>query len=185
MRQQPHHEHIPTALLHALQRALPHLPAPILPRQATTLPAAPGTYLLLMKWDEDLPLSGRFRGHTLPPGHYLYAGSARGPGGLRARLSRHLKRRKKIRWHVDQLTTRSGFICALPFPDAPEPAHKLQSGAEHQPEPVPPPEPESNTSECQLASLLLNAGFSHPLPGFGSSDCSSCNSHLLRWQEER
>ncbi|MFL5280923.1 MAG: DUF123 domain-containing protein [Rhodopila sp.] len=31
---------------------------------------------------------------SLLPGRYLYAGSARGPGGMRARLDRHLRRNK-------------------------------------------------------------------------------------------
>jgi Uri superfamily endonuclease len=40
----------------------------------------------------------------LPAGRYLYCGSAKGPGGLKARLSRHTRRGKSVRLHVDQLT---------------------------------------------------------------------------------
>jgi Uri superfamily endonuclease len=40
----------------------------------------------------------------LPAGRYLYCGSAKGPGGLKARLSRHMRRGKSVRWHIDRLT---------------------------------------------------------------------------------
>jgi len=39
---------------------------------------------------------------TLPP-RYAYGGSAYGPGGLRARIRRHLRAEKPLRWHVDRL----------------------------------------------------------------------------------
>ncbi|MDZ7747533.1 MAG: GIY-YIG nuclease family protein [Halofilum sp. (in: g-proteobacteria)] len=45
---------------------------------------------------------GRWR---LPPGWYVYTGSAR--AGLDARLRRHLKRDKTRRWHVDWLLARA------------------------------------------------------------------------------
>ena len=38
---------------------------------------------------------------SLTEGTHVYVGSARGPGGLRARISRHLRREKKERWHVN------------------------------------------------------------------------------------
>lgn len=42
---------------------------------------------------------------------------------------------------------------------------------------------ESGGRECELVQLLEGAGFDHPIPGFGASDCSSgCRSHLLRFQ---
>jgi Uri superfamily endonuclease len=47
-------------------------------------------------------LSGRLT-IALPAGRYLYCGSAKGRGGLKARLSRHMRRGKSVRWHVDQL----------------------------------------------------------------------------------
>lgn len=36
-------------------------------------------------------------------GCYAYVGSAHGPGGLRSRISRHLIKDKKCRWHIDYL----------------------------------------------------------------------------------
>ena len=40
----------------------------------------------------------------LAPGCYVYAGSARGPGGIRARVRRHLRPDKTPHWHIDQVT---------------------------------------------------------------------------------
>ncbi len=41
----------------------------------------------------------------LEPGVYVYVGSAWGPGGLRARIYRHLGLvgRKRLHWHIDRL----------------------------------------------------------------------------------
>jgi Uri superfamily endonuclease len=36
-------------------------------------------------------------------GHYLYVGSAFGPGGLLSRVSRHCREEKSKRWHIDFL----------------------------------------------------------------------------------
>jgi Uri superfamily endonuclease len=35
---------------------------------------------------------------------YLYCGSAKGPGGLRARIARHMRHGEALRWHIDRLT---------------------------------------------------------------------------------
>lgn len=43
---------------------------------------------------------GRFHFNT---GTYVYVGSAWGPGGLAARIGRHLRSLKKCRWHIDYL----------------------------------------------------------------------------------
>jgi Uri superfamily endonuclease len=53
----------------------------------------------------------------LPAGRYLYCGSDKGPGGLKARLSRHFRHGKSVRWHVDQLTER-GSVVAVGFSPA-------------------------------------------------------------------
>ena len=77
---------------------------------------------------------------------------AYGPGGLRARISRHLSKEKPIHWHVDQLTSQAETR-AIALPGA---------------------------NECDLVSALLETGkFTTPLRGFGSTDCRNCESHLL------
>ncbi|MGC9523845.1 MAG: GIY-YIG nuclease family protein, partial [Anaerolineae bacterium] len=53
-----------------------------------------------------------------PEGTYLYVGSAWGPGGLRARLSRHLRGSPKVRWHVDYLRAHADPIAVWMASDA-------------------------------------------------------------------
>ncbi|MBF0372321.1 MAG: GIY-YIG nuclease family protein [Alphaproteobacteria bacterium] len=118
-------------------------------------PAAPGAYVLAIELGAPLPLAlPRLTPVTLAAGRYLYCGSARGPGGLRARLARHFRPDKAIRWHVDRLTAAGvgTVLGALAYPDG---------------------------DECALAAAL--ADFPVPLTGFGSGDCHLCRSHLVSW----
>ncbi len=125
---------------------------------AASLPAAPGAYLLLAQLA--VPLSLRIR--TLPPvvlaaGRYVYAGSARGPGGIRARVGRHLRHGKRPHWHIDYLTEAAAGLQAIAVPDG---------------------------DECALIGALLAAGGCEvAVAGFGSSDCRACNGHLLRLRD--
>ncbi len=117
------------------------------------IPAAYGAYVLVVALSRSLPLRLPRIAGTLPPGRYAYCGSAYGPGGLRARLARHLKRGKALRWHVDRLTE-AGRVAALVA--------------------------QPNGKECDLrAALQTEPGVTAPIPGFGSSDCRRCDSHLL------
>ena len=117
------------------------------------LPKDAGAYILLISLAEEF--SGRFAAtdFTLPAGRYAYCGSANGPGGIAARVSRHFRKHKKPHWHVDQLTLAASNLSALTFPGA---------------------------SECGLVAKLEKQGAKPPLPGFGSSDCAICTAHLLR-----
>lgn len=120
---------------------------------STEAPAVPGAYVLVIELDGPLVITlPSHARHTLPAGRYLYCGSARGPGGLRARLSRHMQSPKSIRWHVDRLTETGRVDGAWVFPDG---------------------------HECELVARL--AYLDAPIPGFGSTDCSRCESHLLAW----
>jgi Uri superfamily endonuclease len=112
-----------------------------------------GAYLLQITLAA--PLTGHFARtpFILAPGTYAYCGSANGPGGIAARVGRHLRKDKKTHWHVDQLTLAAAAISATGFPGG---------------------------SECALVERLVAAGATFPLPGFGSSDCRVCRSHLLR-----
>ena len=132
------------------------LPQPlVLHARADAIPAVPGAYVLLLGLAQEIELDmARFAGVRLAPGDYLYAGSARGPGGLRARIARHLRPDKKLHWHIDRLAARA-TVAALAFPGA---------------------------AECGLVAMLAERpGFSAPVPGFGSSDCRTCASHLWQW----
>jgi histidyl-tRNA synthetase len=117
-----------------------------------TIPAQPGAYILVIEIAAPLTIAFGGREGTLDAGRYLYCGSAKGPGGLRARIARHVRRGKAIRWHVDHLTERGIVLGAWVFP-----------GGE----------------ECALAARL--AHLPAPIPGFGSSDCRRCASHLFAW----
>lgn len=115
----------------------------------------PGTYLLVMR----LKTAGEIKVGALgeipfSAGWYLYVGSAFGPGGLQARVMRHLSPRKKPFWHIDYLSSRTNVVeCWIT--EAP-------SRLEH-----------------RWAEVLLSLESNYvPVPGFGSSDCSCC-SHLF------
>ena len=71
------------------------------------VPADCGCYLLLMRGARPQRLwVGALGTMALSPGWLVYVGSACGPGGLRARLARHARRRKPRRWHIDWLRER-------------------------------------------------------------------------------
>ncbi len=114
----------------------------------------PGAYLLLIELAAPLALDIPSIGAAaLAPGRYAYGGSAYGPGGLRARIGRHLRRDKAQRWHVDRLTAAGRVIGVRAHPGG---------------------------RECALVRDLLELpGASVPVPGFGSSDCRSCPAHLV------
>ena len=122
------------------------------------LPREPGAYVLFVELGRRLDLSGTALGPVgLAPGRYAYCGSARGPGGLGGRLRRHLRWGKALRWHVDHLTV-AGRISAL----------GLAPGG----------------CECALVEGLAGQpGVTVPLAGFGSSDCTRCAAHLLRFEQ--
>jgi Uri superfamily endonuclease len=122
------------------------------------IPTASGAYVLFITVSQDLELEiGRIGSAPIPAGSYAYAGSARGPGGLRARLGRHLVGGRATFWHIDYLLRASPVDKGMAFVgDA--------------------------MDECQLVQRLLTLpGSSTPVAGFGSSDCrQGCPAHLLR-----
>jgi Uri superfamily endonuclease len=121
-------------------------------------PDGPGSYVLIMHLDEPKELVvGKLGSFPLSPGCYAYVGSAHGPGGLRARLRRHLRARKCLHWHVDYL------VCAVRIAEI----YCL---------------PDRQKRECQwVEHLLALPGATAPIRGFGSSDCrAGCPAHLVR-----
>jgi len=82
-------------------------------------------------------------------GWHLYAGSAM--ACLSARIGRHLRRRKKLHWHIDYLRERADEVAAFPMPS-------------------------SRRRECELAGALAKIFPAGP-QGFGCSDCA-CPTHL-------
>ncbi len=120
------------------------------------LPAAPGVYALCVPLDAPLVIrAGRLGQIPLDAGCYIYVGSAHGPGGLAARVGRHLRQEKRPHWHIDALTAAAPIVEVWWV----EAAERL---------------------ECAWARTLLTLpGVSAPARGFGSSDCA-CLAHLLR-----
>jgi histidyl-tRNA synthetase len=117
-------------------------------------PNSPGAYAIILDLARPrrLAIAG-LKGSRLAAGRYAYGGSARGPGGIRARLGRHLVLKKKKHWHVDYLRAAARVAGAAAF---------MQEG------------------ECGLVRRLLELpGALAPLPGFGSTDCQACVSHLV------
>jgi Uri superfamily endonuclease len=85
-------------------------------------------------------------------GWYLYAGSARGPGGIRARCARHLEPDKRQHWHIDCLT-QVAQVRQVWFS-------------------------EQLTEMHLVAELLRCPTLEQPVAGFGASD-SRARSHLF------
>lgn len=124
-------------------------------RAVAYLDRRPGTYALLLRLRRRRSIRiGKLGTLLARPGFYVYAGSALGPGGLAARIARHGRNEKTLRWHVDHLRAVATLDEVWYTRDA-------------------------TRRECLWAEVLgTMRGASVPMIGFGSSDCS-CRSHLL------
>ena len=118
------------------------------------LPSLPGTYALVLRFSKRLEIIvGKLGVLSVQAGYYVYVGSALGPGGLAARVGRHCRREKALRWHVDYLRAEAQIEEVW-----------YATGKSHR--------------ECRWANVLCALpGASVPLTGFGASDCG-CPSHL-------
>ncbi len=119
------------------------------------LPHQSGTYVLFLRLDDPIPLHvGALNAFTLAPGWTAYVGSAHGPGGLFARVNRHLRPYKPHHWHIDTLTSTIP-VRALWWTAAPD------------------------RLECAWAETIRTfPGSAVPVPRFGASDCH-CPAHLF------
>ena len=127
-------------------------------------PTLPGTYALFLSLAVPARLSiGKLGAFTFPSGEYVYMGSARGPGGLRARLQHHLRPAQRPHWHIDYLRTQAVVSGGVYVVQEEVPAEIV----------VP--------LECAWSQALLALpGASVPAPSFGASDCrSGCVAHLI------
>ncbi|HJO03161.1 MAG TPA: GIY-YIG nuclease family protein [Acidobacteriota bacterium] len=72
--------------------------------QQDPVPASPGTYVLIFEASAGRRVRiGSLGTIDLQPGFHAYVGSARGPGGLAARLAHHRRRARRPHWHIDYL----------------------------------------------------------------------------------
>lgn len=116
-----------------------------------------GTYVLVAHAADSSYLAvGRLGCLRLDTGFLAYVGSALGPGGLRARIARHLDPARSMHWHIDYLkrATRTVEVWYVVDPIRREHAWaRALAGLPH-------------------ASI--------PMQGFGSSDCN-CAAHLVHF----
>jgi len=70
------------------------------------IPSSPGLYIAILAVEGRICKRVGGLGHRcVDPGLYGYVGSARGPGGLRSRIARHAAKEKRVRWHIDYITS--------------------------------------------------------------------------------
>ncbi len=128
-----------------------------------SLPALGGSYILIFRLTDKVEaVVGRLGSVTFNPAVYYYCGSALGRGGLRGRLSHHLKYPQKPHWHVDYLQ---------PYRDLLEVLY-LSNGEK---------------LECEFSQYLARQPSAFiPVKGFGASDCvKGCGSHLIGFDEKQ
>jgi Uri superfamily endonuclease len=121
------------------------------------LPKQAGTYALVLRLNTQRELSvGRLGRFDLFAGTYIYLGSALGPGGLRARLSRHLNGIGSPHWHIDYLRDFTSPLLVI---------YTLSD----------------QRLECDWSQAMLGLAEARiPAPGFGASDCRrACRAHLV------
>jgi Uri superfamily endonuclease len=131
---------------------------PAVGERMTKLPASVGTYALLLHLARKKRVRvGRLGTFTFERGDYVYVGSAFGPGGLRSRLERHLRQRKRKHWHIDVLLAHAQ-VRGIIYATAREPLeHRWSQAASQMP------------------------GATVPVKGFGAGDCHErCAAHLIR-----
>lgn len=114
----------------------------------------PGTYALLLRSDTSTSVQiGRWGCLDVRPGYYVYVGSALGPGGVSARLSRHCREHKSKHWHIDYLrefTIPVSVWCSY----------------------------SPTRLEHRWAKAIASLNETEAVKGFGCSDCG-CHSHLF------
>ena len=109
-----------------------------------------GIYCLLIHLPEEQEITvGSRHNIPFPRGYYAYTGSAL--GGLNPRINRHLRKDKKLHWHIDYLLDKA-IINDIIIAET------------------------EDRMECVLAQALLLRF--EAIPGFGASDCR-CRSHLV------
>lgn len=124
--------------------------------QPGTIPKKPGIYSLAIFLEKDNKIKiGSLGVKPFKRGLYAYVGSGRGPGGLKTRISRHIRENKKTYWHIDYLLKNkaSNVIKVYFFLT-------------------------TNDLECYLVEKIASHGANFAIKTFGSSDCN-CNSHLF------
>lgn len=115
----------------------------------------PGTYaLILLSASDRLIQIGKLGRFGVPPGFWVYVGSACGPGGLKARIAHHKRIAQRPHWHMDYLRPALHLKEVWYTFDAEQHEHRWAK---------------------TLGGLK---GACIPIVGFGASDCN-CKAHLF------
>ncbi len=123
------------------------------------LPLSSGTYALLLVLPQNVQLRiGALGEYHFSAGWYVYVGSALGPGGLAARVGRHIGVTGRSHWHIDYLTRLAATVQVI-----------WHMGEER--------------LECSWAQSVGRCrGAKLVVARFGASDCR-CNTHLWAFSE--
>jgi len=116
------------------------------------------TLVIFLKTNTSLKI-GKLGIHTFPRGIYTYTGSAMGMGALslEGRIKRHLRKNKKMKWHIDYLlNSDNAQIQSVIYAET------------------------SEKFECKVSQEIEKLGIAHVLvKRFGASDCKEgCQAHL-------
>lgn len=108
-----------------------------------------GSYVLIIEMKDGTSIEvGRLGKIYFRKGYYAYIGSAL--NSLEKRIERHLKKEKKLRWHIDYLLKHANILEIF----------YIES---------------SRREECNIANHFSSL---KPIEKFGASDCK-CKSHLF------
>lgn len=107
-----------------------------------------GSYILIIRLSKKININLRSKSFFLQKGWYIYIGKAK--KNLISRILRHIRKNKKLYWHIDYLLKEAKIFEIYFFKDA--------------------------LSECKIAQRIIEISDNF-INGFGSSDCR-CKSHL-------
>lgn len=119
-----------------------------------------GVYTLIISLKKTITLKiGKLGTFTFPSGIYTYTGSAMGTGALSLenRINRHLKRDKKLKWHIDYfLNSKHVQIQSIIYAET------------------------NKKSECVVSKEIEKLEITYvPARKFGASDCKEgCHAHF-------
>lgn len=124
------------------------------------IPPDHGTYALIYRCDVPFQaVAGKLGPVSFAAGHWIYIGSAFGPGGLKSRLTHHLKPAVRPHWHLDYV---KHALIPIEIWLTTDPLKQEHAWA---------------------SDLWHLKGASCPIAGFGASDCT-CRAHLIHLRRQ-
>ena len=130
--------------------------------------AKKGVYILIISVNKQISIKvGKLGKLQLQPETHMYVGSALGSGStsLQHRINRHILKtdQRKNHWHIDYITSLPQKYAKIHFVVSIETSKQL---------------------ECMFSQKIAQIdGIRCPIPKFGASDCSQCESHLYSYSK--